>query len=144
MAQKLKSGHIQLGAQRVEVRIEPKMHERERLYGEVRAHMNVIRLAGDVVATQAVDTLFHEIGHFLFTGSSFSDDDCERIAEVLGPGLASLFRDNPEWISTVSKIFRGEAKCQSNSTRNRKQTRARPQTKGHPDKPIKRRATRRT
>jgi hypothetical protein len=146
MARKLKSGHVQLGAQRVRVHVIHNLRERENIYGDVTAAKNVIRLAGDVAATQAVNALLHEVVHFLLEESTILGKEHENIACTLGRGLTGLFRDNPEWITAIQTIFRGEAKCPRKSTHKRKQTarRTRQRTRGQPDKPIKRRATRRT
>jgi hypothetical protein len=120
---KLKSGFLQLGAQQVKVHVVRKLYARETIYGEAKTSENIIRLAGDVAATQAVDTLLHEIGHFLLAGNPLTDKDEEYIVGALGRGLASLFRDNPEWIESILKIFREEAnRCQPKSTH--KQTKA--------------------
>ncbi len=121
---KLKSGYIQLGAQRVEVQVVRGLYKRLKLYGDADFSKNRIRLARDVNATLAVDTLFHEITHFWLVGSPISDEDDEYIAGALGRGLASLFRDNPKWVSAISKIFREEAKCRQKSTYKQVQTEA--------------------
>ncbi len=121
---KLKSGYIQLGAQRVGVRVVSGLYKRKKLYGDANFNKNEIRIAGDTEGTLAIDTLFHEIVHFLLLGNSIPGREEEYIANALGRGLASLLRDNPEWIRTMLRIFREEAKCQPKSTHKQVQTEA--------------------
>lgn len=121
MATGLKSGHLQLGAQSIKVRIVPGLYKRRKLYGDANFNKNEIRLAGDMSDTVAVDTFLHEITHFLLAGCPISSKDDEYIAGVMGRGLASLFRDNPEWMGMIAKIFWEDKKCQQKSTHNHNQ-----------------------
>ncbi|KPL13123.1 hypothetical protein AMJ85_00250 [candidate division BRC1 bacterium SM23_51] len=113
---RLKSGTIELGAQSIEVRVVPGLFKRRRLYGEAHFNKDLILLAGDMTSASAVDTLLHEITHFMLAGAPISSKDEEYIAGAFGRGLASLFRDNPEWIMAILEVFREEKKCQVKST----------------------------
>ena len=124
-----KSGVVQLGAQRVEIRIVPALYKEEELFGDADCAKNVIRIAGDIVATQAAETLLHEITHFLIGSSLLSAEVEEFVVSAISGGLSSLFRDNSELVKSITKVFREEAtKCRQKSTHKRKQT-ARTRTK---------------
>ena len=122
---RLKSGTIQLGAQPIDVRVVSGLYKRRKLYGEARFDKDTILLARDITSAAAVDTLLHEITHFMLVGAPISSKDEEYIAGAFGRGLASLFRDNPEWIMAILEVFREEKKCRVKSTRKQVGSKAR-------------------
>lgn len=48
------------------------------------------------------ETLLHELTHALLAATDLSDEEEERVARVLGPGLLMLLRDNPDLVAYLT------------------------------------------
>lgn len=76
--------------------------------GEANIHANTISIDQGLAPTTMVETVLHEVVHFLLSGLPLPGEAEEMVACVLGRGLADFIRDNPEWVKLFQDTFRDE------------------------------------
>lgn len=72
--------------------------------GHASLERGIIALDNECTFTQMADTLLHEcVGHGVMASAGLEDEVEERVALVIGPGLLSFLRDNPELVKWVTQ-----------------------------------------
>ncbi len=64
----------------------------------------VISVDASLAPSMFADALLHECGHGLLDVLGLSEDDEERICQLLGPALLALIVDNPKLIKYVRSV----------------------------------------
>jgi hypothetical protein len=82
--------------------------------GEAHVQTNEIHVRSGMSASQEVETLIHEISHFLLCPVALPDGFDECTAGVIGKGFTDFIRDNPVWVRRFLDVFKKEeqSKCQ--------------------------------
>lgn len=75
------------------------------LYGRTRARQALIQLDPDQSATQARDTMLHELLHACVSNTplNLSDEDEERVVRGITPWLLAALRDNPRLVAYLTE-----------------------------------------
>ena len=76
------SDYIQIGAQKVGVEIVKTRRDDDFTFGESDPHAGKMSLYADLSPANAVDTVLHEVTHFLMCGLPISKKDDEYLANV--------------------------------------------------------------
>jgi hypothetical protein len=71
---------------------------------------NKMLICAGLPPTIEVETVLHEIAHFMLYGVLSKDKDTECVANVFGRGLASFIRDNPKCVRWLQKVLAEENK----------------------------------
>lgn len=80
---------------------------REDLYGQCDRGRGIIRICFEHDARSVGNTVLHEFMHAIYYEWSLADDDREeRIITTMANGLATVWRDNPDWMNWIGKILK--------------------------------------
>lgn len=80
--------------------------------GEADTQSNIIVVRPGLAPSQEVETILHEVVHFMLGGLPLGDPMEECVTVILGRALTAFIRDNPTWVRQFSTVLSEEKrKC---------------------------------